>query len=76
MVLVFSYREEHVLLVLVDRSRVRDGVCVFDDRHRFTYDDNKEHQVKYAGIDQVILILQPFIFYTAYSCGISHLVFK
>lgn len=34
-----AYREEHVLLVLIDSARVRHGVSVFDHRHRFTYED-------------------------------------
>lgn len=34
-----AYREEHVLLVLIDGARVRHRVGVFDDRDRFTYED-------------------------------------
>lgn len=31
-----SYRKQHVLFVLVDGSRVRNRVGVFDDRHRLS----------------------------------------
>ena len=34
---VLTYREEHVLLVLIDRPRVWHRVSVFYDRDRFTY---------------------------------------
>lgn len=34
-----AYREEHVLLVLIDSAGVRHRVSVFDHRHRFTYGD-------------------------------------
>lgn len=40
-----AYREEHVLLVLIDSTRVRHGVSVFDDRDRFTYEGNKWRKV-------------------------------
>jgi len=32
-----AYREENVFLVLVDGSRVRDGIGVFQYRHALTY---------------------------------------
>lgn len=32
-----SYRKQHVLFVLVDGSRIRNRVGVFDDRDRLSY---------------------------------------
>jgi len=34
-----TYREEHVLLVLVHSTRVRDRVCMLNYRHRFSCEE-------------------------------------
>ena len=36
---LLTYREEHVLFVLVDSLRVRYGVCVFEDTHTLSGQD-------------------------------------
>lgn len=41
---ILAYREEHVLLVLIDGSGVGHGVGVFDDRDGFTYKDDTHSQ--------------------------------
>lgn len=50
---VGTYREKHVLLILVDSTGVRDGVSMFDHRHGLPCQGKSREIIEYHTTSQV-----------------------